>query len=68
MTPNHLWLSQVLRPAKLWCDVESAAEAIELSERFEFTIPPGKRQPLYGPWVRRADRDKQLLGEGLSCT
>lgn len=29
---------QVLRPAKLWCDTESASEAKELSDRFNFTL------------------------------
>ena len=33
---------QVLRLAKLWCDVESAAEAFELSDLFKFTIPAGE--------------------------
>ena len=32
---------QVIRPAKLWCDVESAAEARELSEAFGFELVPG---------------------------
>lgn len=32
---------QVIRPAKLWCDVESAAEAQELSQKFDYTLVPG---------------------------
>lgn len=32
---------QVIRPAKLWCDVESADEARELSEKFEYELVPG---------------------------
>lgn len=31
---------QVIRPAKLWCDVESAAEAEELSRLFGSTLVP----------------------------
>ncbi|EFJ47490.1 hypothetical protein VOLCADRAFT_91860 [Volvox carteri f. nagariensis] len=31
---------EVLRPAKLWCDTESAAEAKELSERLGWTLVP----------------------------
>ncbi|GIL44641.1 hypothetical protein Vafri_2161 [Volvox africanus] len=31
---------QVLRPAKLWCDTESAAEADELSEKFGWKLVP----------------------------
>jgi sugar (pentulose or hexulose) kinase len=30
----------VIRPAKLWCDLESAKEAQELSETFHTTIVP----------------------------
>jgi xylulokinase len=30
----------VIRPAKLWCDLESATEAQELSEKFQSTIVP----------------------------
>lgn len=29
---------KVLRPAKLWCDTESAAEAAELSEKLGYTV------------------------------
>lgn len=32
---------QVIRPAKLWCDVESADEARELSEKFGYELVPG---------------------------
>ena len=32
---------KVVRPAKLWCDTESAAEAGELSAGLQFQIPPG---------------------------
>jgi xylulokinase len=28
----------VLRPAKLWCDTESAPEAAELSEKLGYTV------------------------------
>lgn len=31
---------QVIRPSKLWCDVESADEAQDLSHRFGFTLVP----------------------------
>lgn len=31
---------QVIRPAKLWCDVESAPEAAELSQLWGVTIVP----------------------------
>lgn len=31
---------KVIRPAKLWCDVESADEAAELSQLFGFTLVP----------------------------
>ncbi|PRW34012.1 Xylulokinase [Chlorella sorokiniana] len=31
---------KVIRPAKLWCDVESAEEAAELSQLFGFTLVP----------------------------
>ena len=41
-TTEHLTgAAQVIRPAKLWCDVESAAEARELSEAFGFELVPG---------------------------
>jgi xylulokinase len=33
--------TQVLRPAKLWCDVESAPQAARLSELFGWNIQPG---------------------------
>lgn len=32
--------NNVIRPAKLWCDVESAKEAQELSQLFKSTIVP----------------------------
>lgn len=32
---------QVIRPAKLWCDVESAEEARELSAKFGYELVPG---------------------------
>ena len=32
---------KVIRPAKLWCDTESAQEAEELSTAFDFQIPAG---------------------------
>jgi hypothetical protein len=32
--------NKVIRPAKLWCDLESAKEAQELSEAFHTTIVP----------------------------
>jgi hypothetical protein len=34
-------VSQVIRNAKLWCDVESAPEAEHLSEQWEWTLVPG---------------------------
>ncbi|PNH02543.1 Xylulose kinase [Tetrabaena socialis] len=33
-------VQRVLRPAKLWCDTESAAEAAELSHTLEWTLVP----------------------------
>ena len=33
---------KVIRPAKLWCDVESADEAKELSAAYGFELVPGK--------------------------
>ncbi len=36
----HPLITQVLRPAKLWCDTESAAEAAELSRALGATIVP----------------------------
>ena len=33
--------NKVLRPAKLWCDTESAQEAEDLSAAFNFQIPAG---------------------------
>ena len=36
---------QVLRPAKLWCDVEAAAEARELSALFGRAVPAGFTAP-----------------------
>ncbi len=51
---------QVIRNAKLWCDVESAAEAAELSTEWGITLVPGftaskiawlkKNEP--GNWAR----------------
>ena len=32
---------QVIRNAKLWCDVESAEEAKQLSDLWEWTLVPG---------------------------
>lgn len=32
---------EVIRPAKLWCDVESSAEAAELSTTFGYELVPG---------------------------
>ncbi len=32
---------QVIRNAKLWCDVESAEEAEKLSDEWEWTLVPG---------------------------
>ncbi len=32
---------QVIRNAKLWCDMESAPEAQELSEDYKFSLVPG---------------------------
>ncbi len=34
-----------LRPAKLWCDVEAAAEAHTLSEAYGIATPPGFTAP-----------------------
>ncbi|GMH33976.1 hypothetical protein BSKO_01810 [Bryopsis sp. KO-2023] len=36
---------RVIRPAKLWCDVESAKEANELSKKLGWTIVPGFTAP-----------------------
>lgn len=36
---------EVIRPAKLWCDVESADEAKELSAAYGFQLVPGKLEP-----------------------
>lgn len=33
--------NQVVRPAKLWCDLESAEEASELSKAYGWTLVPG---------------------------
>ena len=38
---RHARAHQVIRNAKLWCDVESAPEAEQLSERWEWTLVPG---------------------------
>lgn len=38
---SHLCDLQAIRPAKLWCDVESADEARELSEKFGYELVPG---------------------------
>eukprot|EP01023_Acetabularia_acetabulum_P016246 TRINITY_DN18025_c0_g1_i10.p1 TRINITY_DN18025_c0_g1~~TRINITY_DN18025_c0_g1_i10.p1 ORF type:complete len:538 (-),score=95.55 TRINITY_DN18025_c0_g1_i10:668-2281(-) len=35
----------VIRAAKLWCDVEASQEAEELSEQFGFTLVPGFTSP-----------------------
>ena len=53
-------LGQVIRNAKLWCDVESAAEAADLSAQWGITLVPGftasklawlkKNEP--GSWAR----------------
>ncbi len=32
---------QVIRPAKLWCDVETVEEAQDLSRMFDTTMVPG---------------------------
>lgn len=33
--------AQVIRNAKLWCDVESAEEAKDLSKKWDWTLVPG---------------------------
>jgi hypothetical protein len=33
---------EVIRPAKLWCDIESSAEAAELSTTFGYELVPGR--------------------------
>ena len=53
-------VAQVIRNAKLWCDVESAAEAANLSQQWGITLVPGftasklawlkKNEP--GNWAR----------------
>lgn len=35
------WGLQVIRNAKLWCDVESAPEAQDLSKKWNWTLVPG---------------------------
>lgn len=40
-----------LRPAKLWCDVEAAAEAEELSKVYGIATPPGFTAPKLLWWV-----------------
>lgn len=57
---QHARLAQVIRNAKLWCDVESAAEAADLSQQWGITLVPGftasklawlkKNEP--GSWAR----------------
>ena len=39
--------NNVIRPAKLWCDLESAKEAQELSETFKTTIVPSFTSKLF---------------------
>ena len=36
---------EVLRPAKLWCDLEASQQAMELSEKIGRNIPPGFTAP-----------------------
>ena len=36
-----MMISQVIRNAKLWCDVESAEEAEHLSNEWEYSLVPG---------------------------
>ena len=38
LTSLHAW--QVIRPAKLWCDVESAEEAKHLSKQWSYHLKP----------------------------
>lgn len=45
----------VVRPAKLWCDVEAAAEAAELSAFTGVSTPPGFTAPKV-MWLKRHER------------
>lgn len=47
---------QVIRNAKLWCDVEAAAEAEELSRAFSCTVVPGFTAPKI-LWLKRHEPD-----------
>ena len=46
----------IIRPAKLWCDLESAKEAEELSERFGFKLVPSFTITKL-LWLRRHEPD-----------
>lgn len=37
----HLFPCQVIRNAKLWCDVESASQAKALSKEWDYNLVPG---------------------------
>ena len=39
--PDGVRALQVIRNAKLWCDVESAKEAATLSEQWDYNLVPG---------------------------
>jgi xylulokinase len=43
---------EVIRPAKLWCDVECAAEAAQISAQTGRAVPAGFTAPKL-PWLRR---------------
>jgi xylulokinase len=45
----------VIRPAKLWCDVEASAEAAELSAFTGVSTPPGFTAPKF-MWLKRHER------------
>ncbi len=47
---------QVIRPAKLWCDTEASAEADELSQLLQRSIPAGFTAPKI-LWLKRNEPD-----------
>ena len=46
----------MIRNAKLWCDVESAAEAEELSQAWDYTLVPGYTASKI-LWLKRNEPD-----------
>lgn len=55
---------RVIRPAKLWCDTESAAEAEELSETLGFPLPAAFTATK-ALWVARREPDAWARAERL---